>query len=143
MISLLTSTPRSSPSLVCRRCEKMGNSYFVPGCSSLRVGSKRRRNAVRGRAGDAGLFESSECLMMPGEVEALEHVTRELRFFMSVIFVSKIDVQHEKALTFPSLRSKKISSIAIFCCYSRKVLLVEKIHGCPAIRPETISPVPS
>lgn len=57
LTSLLTSTPLSSPSLVWRRCERIGNSYFVPGCSILRLGSKRRKNAVNGRLGDAGVSE--------------------------------------------------------------------------------------
>jgi hypothetical protein len=83
LISLLTNTPLSSPSLGCRRCEKSGNSYFVPGCSTLRLGSKRRKNAVMGRDGDAGESESLKWVVMAGEVEALEHVAREL-FFMSV-----------------------------------------------------------
>jgi hypothetical protein len=83
LISLLTNTPLSSPSLGCRRCEKSGNSYFVPGCSTLRLGSNRRKNAVKGREGDAGDSEWLKWVVMAGEVEALEHVAREL-FCMSV-----------------------------------------------------------
>jgi hypothetical protein len=111
LTSLLTNTPLSSPSLVWRRCEKMGNSYFVPGCSSLRLGSKRRKNAVNGRVGDAGLFEWLECAAILGAVEALEQVAREL------LSKSVSCFQDRLALTLTCLlRSKKISSTTVFCC---------------------------
>jgi hypothetical protein len=111
LISLLTKTPLSSSSLCCLRCEKSGNSYFVPGCSTLRLGSKRRKNAVKGREGDAGESEWLKWVVMAGDVEALEHVGREL-FSMSVIH-SKRGLLFYGRHTFLSLQSKKISSTEI------------------------------
>lgn len=111
LTSLLTNTPLSSPSLVWRRCEKMGNSYFVPGCSILRLGSNRRKKAVNGRVGDAGVSEWLECAAIPGAVEALEQVAREL------LFKSVFCFQDRLALTLTCLlRSKKTSSTTGSCC---------------------------
>jgi hypothetical protein len=137
LISLLTNTPLSSPSLGCRRCEKIGNSYFVPGCSSLRLGSKRRKNAIKGRVGDAGESEWLKWVVMAGDVEALEHVAREL-FFM-LVFHSKRGLLFYGSLTFPSLQPKKISSTVIFWNYHSKALLVAKTDSAPTT-PETPSP---
>jgi len=76
----------------------MGNSYFVPGCSSLRLGSKRRKNAAKGREGDATVFKSSEWVLMACEVEALEHVTRELHFPRQSFSFRRLTLSMQKIL---------------------------------------------
>lgn len=116
LISLLTSTPRSSPSLVCRRCEKIGSSYFVPGCSSLRLGSKRRNNAVKGRMGDAGVFKLSECSLMSGRIEALEQVARELKIDVSV----KRKFRMRKVLPFRRCNPRRFPPQGSFAVVCRK-----------------------
>jgi hypothetical protein len=110
LISLLTKTPLSSPSLGCRRCEKIGNSYFVPGCSTLRLGSKRRKNAVKGREGDAGESESLKWVVMAGDVEARELLPMSVfRFrrrpfawqtYLSVVAIQE-DFLHKDLLELP------------------------------------------